>query len=188
MLNTVKQSEAPVIGSPDGLDERGDSVDSASFAAGMRYLAGTCSVIATRNDGLRAGLTATAVCSVSADPARLLICINKSTYAHDVIHQAGLLSVNVLSEQHEETARRFAGMVEEARGDARFVADDWEDGKLAIPRLKDALVSFGCRVAETVPGGKSHTVFICDVVEVHCAAEAQGPLMYFNRNFSKLKT
>lgn len=188
MLNTVKPSEAPVIRSPDRLAECGDIVDSASFAAGMRYLAGSCSVIATRKDGLRAGLTATAVCSVSADPARLLICINKSTYAHDMIHHAGLLSVNVLSEQQEETARRFAGMVKQARGDARFVDDNWEEGKLAIPRLKQALVSFGCRVAETVPGGKSHTVFICDVVEVHCATQAQGPLMYFNRNFSKLKT
>lgn len=144
-------------------------------------------MIATRMGELRAGLTATAVCSVSADPARLLICVNRSVYAHDVIHQAGLLSVNVLSEQQEETARRFAGMVMEARGDDRFVAADWEDGKLAIPRLKAALVSFGCRVAEAVPGGKSHTVFLCDVVEVHCAGETLGPLMYFNRNFSKLK-
>ncbi|WP_227747211.1 flavin reductase family protein [Paraburkholderia franconis] len=163
------------------------SVDSASFAAGMRYLAGSCSVIATRSGALRAGLTATAVCSVSADPARLLICVNKSVYAHDVIHEAGLLSVNVLSEQQEETARRFAGMVMEARGEDRFVAPDWEDGKLAIPRLKDALVSFGCRVVDAIPGGKSHTVFICDVIEVRCTQEAQGPLMYFNRNFSKLK-
>lgn len=167
-------------------------MDGKAFAAGMRYLAGGCSVIATRDGAMRAGLTATAVCSVSADPARLLICVNKSVYAHDVIHQAGLLSVNVLSEHQEETARRFAGMVIDARGDDKFVAADWEDGQQAIPLLKGALVSFGCRVAETIPGGKSHTVFICDVIEVRCsegetAKEARGPLMYFNRNFSTLK-
>jgi flavin reductase (DIM6/NTAB) family NADH-FMN oxidoreductase RutF len=46
-------------------------VDLASFRAGMRALAGAVTVLTTVHDGRRWGLTATAVCSVSADPPRL---------------------------------------------------------------------------------------------------------------------
>ncbi len=41
---------------------------SGEFKQAMRHLAGGVTIIATEHDGSRAGLAATAVCSVSADP------------------------------------------------------------------------------------------------------------------------
>ena len=54
------------------------------IAAVAQHVSSVC-VIATLCEGERFGLTATAVASVSAAPARLLVCINKSGRAHDKI-------------------------------------------------------------------------------------------------------
>jgi hypothetical protein len=76
-------------------------------------------LITTRHRDLRGGLTATAVCSVSAEPPQLLVCVNKSASAHDPIGEAGFFCVNILSPQHRKIAERFAGM-DGVEGDERF--------------------------------------------------------------------
>jgi flavin reductase (DIM6/NTAB) family NADH-FMN oxidoreductase RutF len=161
-------------------------VDASLFRAGMRRLAGGCSVIASRSGDTRAGLTATAVCSVSAEPARLLVCVNRSVRAHAIISESGLLSINVLAEHQEDVAKQFAGMVINVTGEDRFLgAGTWRDGKLGIPLLERTLVSFGCQVVEELEGG-SHTVFLCDVIEVCCEKEETPPLVYFGGKFARL--
>jgi flavin reductase (DIM6/NTAB) family NADH-FMN oxidoreductase RutF len=163
------------------------TVDPSVFRSGMRLLTGACTVIASRLGERRAGLTATAVCSVSTDPARLLVCVNKSVRAHEFIMDSKLLSVNVLGEHQEDVAKCFAGMVINVTGEDRFSASGaWRDGKLQVPFLEGSLASFGCRVIEEIPGGSSHTVFICDVIEVHCDADEISPLVYFGGQFAYL--
>ena len=51
-------------------------VPSDEFKQAMRHLAGGVTIIATEHEGCRTGMAATAVCSVSADPPTILICIN----------------------------------------------------------------------------------------------------------------
>jgi len=163
-----------------------NGVDPSLFRAGMRRLTGACSVIASRSGDTRAGLTATAVCSVSAEPARLLVCVNRSVRAHNVIIESGLLSVNVLAEHQEDIARRFAGMVINVVGEDRFLrAGNWREGRLGVPLLEESVVSFACQVIEEIPGG-SHTVFLCDVIEVCCGKEETPPLVYFGGKFARL--
>jgi flavin reductase len=62
------------------------------FRQGMRRLAGACTIITSVAPGQGregwVGMTATAVASVTADPARLLVCINRSTWAHGVVSQS----------------------------------------------------------------------------------------------------
>ena len=57
------------------------TIDAAAFKKGMRHLAASVTLITTRHDGTRGGLTATAGCSVSADPPQILVCVNKSASA-----------------------------------------------------------------------------------------------------------
>ncbi len=78
------------------------------FKLGMRRLAAGVSLITTVHDGVRHGLVATAVNSVTADPPTLLVCINKSASAHDHVDQAGVLCVNILAHEHEAVAARFS--------------------------------------------------------------------------------
>ena len=61
-------------------------ISSEAFRAGMRHLAGAVTVLAASGaDGAPIGLAATAVCSLSAEPAALLACVNRDTSLGRVI-------------------------------------------------------------------------------------------------------
>ena len=62
-------------------------VSGCDFKEGMRHLASSVTVITVAHNGKRDGLTATATCSVSAEPPQLLVCINKEAGAHDLIQE-----------------------------------------------------------------------------------------------------
>jgi flavin reductase (NADH)/flavin reductase len=156
----------------------------ADYVGAMRYLVAGCSIIASSDGVERSGLTATAVCSVTADPPRLLVCINRDVRAHAVIADSGTLSVNLLAKDQEELAKRFAGMVKDIRGEDRFLEGRWNSGRLGAPILAGALASFDCRVVEAVPAS-THTIFICEVLEVTADGRI-GPLAFFNRAFATL--
>lgn len=160
-------------------------VATSDFCKAMRNLAGHCVVIASGSAGQRAGLTATAVCSVTAEPPRLLVCVNRNVYAHGVITSARHLSVNVLGCRQESIARRFAGMVEGVAGEQRFEEGGWMPGISEVPVLSDALASFECRVVEAIPAS-THDMFLCEVIRVTGQMEEQDPLIYFNGQFAAL--
>lgn len=160
------------------------SVEPAAYLGAMRYFAAGCSIIASSDGSERSGLTATAVCSVTADPPRLLVCINRDVRAHAVIVDSGTLSVNVLSAAQEPLAKRFAGMLKDVRGEERFDEGNWRAGRLGAPVLDGSLASFDCRVVEAVPAS-SHTIFICEVIDVAANGDV-APLLFFNRNFATL--
>ena len=89
------------------------------FIQGMRQLASGVTLITTAHEGRRAGLTATAVCSVSAEPPQLLACINRRSETHRVIDQSGVFAINVLASDQQRLARIFAG-AGDIYGDSRF--------------------------------------------------------------------
>ena len=61
--------------------------------------------------------TATAVCSVSAEPPQLLACVTAET--HRVIDQSRVFAVNVLASDQQHLAQIFAGATD-IYGDHRF--------------------------------------------------------------------
>ena len=90
---------APAVGARHlrGPEARALEVDQARFTAGMRHLAAGVTLVTTAGGGSRAGLTATAVCSVSAEPPQLLACVNREADAHRLLLATGHLAVNLLS-------------------------------------------------------------------------------------------
>ncbi|MFC5771907.1 flavin reductase family protein [Thauera sinica] len=166
-------------------------VDAAAFKNGMRRLAGAVCILTVRKGGMRAGLTATAVMSVSAQPPRLMVCMNRGVFAHDLLEVGGPLCVNVLGADSLGDARRFAGMVDGVIGDERFRRGAWRDGEAGAPVLDDALAAFECRVVEMIPAS-SHTMVLCEVVGLRTpgADEAAGrsgqPLVYFDGRFASI--
>ncbi|MES2262554.1 MAG: flavin reductase family protein [Pseudomonadota bacterium] len=161
------------------------ATDPQAFRNGMRLLASGCSIIAAGDGESRAGLTATAVCSICADPPRLLVCVNRKTRAHAVIERSGRLSVNLLAEQHDTLARRFAGMADGVYADDRFLEGAWTEGSEGTPVLGDALASFECRVVQAMNAG-SHSMFLCEVAQVRRPEEPARPLLYFDCHFGLL--
>lgn len=141
------------------------SVDANAFKKGMRHLAASVTLITTRHREQRGGLTATAVCSVSAAPPQILVCVNKTASAHDPIGEAGFFCVNILSPDHRKIAERFAGM-DGVEGDERFLGmGDWSVLTTGAPVLKGCPVSFDCRLVSKVAAG-THTIYIGEIVDI----------------------
>jgi|KBSSwiStaDraftv2_1062776.scaffolds.fasta_scaffold60186_5 flavin reductase (DIM6/NTAB) family NADH-FMN oxidoreductase RutF len=157
------------------------TIHPGDFKRGMRYLAASVTLITTYHEGQRGGLTATAVCSVSADPPQLLACVNKTAGCHDAIGASGIFCVNVLAPQHEEIARRYAGM-HGVEGDERFrLGGEWRRLTTGAPVLGGCPVSFDCKVVECMVAG-THTIYLGRIVDV-AIDENATPLFYVDAKF-----
>ena len=112
-------------------------VATADFLAGMRRLAGGVTIVTARLGDLRAGLTATSVCSLTAEPPQLLACVHRDADAHGLILESGYFAVNVLT----GSSRIWPTISVAATGAmARRVssAGHWVDGATGVPVLVDA--------------------------------------------------
>ena len=158
-------------------------VPAAEYVAAIaQHVASVC-VITTLCEGERFGLTATAVASVSAEPARLLVCVNKSGQTHDKILLAGRFCVNVLTEAQDKIAMVFSGMAG-ARAD-RFADGEWTTLSTGAPVLAGAAAAFDCRLASTSDQA-THTVFFGDVLATRHRA-GEDSLLYGVRRFRQLR-
>lgn len=154
-------------------------VPTEDFTRGMRHLAAAVNVIcATGADGTRVGFTATAACSLAAEPPTLLVCSNKSVSALPTILSAGHFSVNVLANAHEPIARAFASKDREMR----FREGNWNTLLSGAPVLEGCLANFDCEVIKTMDW-ETHTILLGKVIGVTVNPEAI-PLIYVNGSFT----
>jgi flavin reductase (DIM6/NTAB) family NADH-FMN oxidoreductase RutF len=152
-------------------------VTSVEFKDGMRQLSGAVSIVTTLNEGVPAGMTATAVCSLTADPPQLLVCINKSATAYHPIRTARRFAVNVLSSEDLGTARRFSV------GDmkSRFEVGLWRPLASGNPALQSALVTFDCSLCNDIPV-ETHSILIGRVEEIVLRSKST-PLIYLDGQY-----
>jgi len=151
------------------------------FKLGMRLLAGAVNIISSVHGGRRYGMTATAVCSVTADPPTVLVCINKLATTHGIVAKSKLFCVNVLRADDAELSTTFSGA---ASGEGRFKSRDWTRLATGAPVLMDALVSFDCRVVKKVTYG-THGIFLGQVEQV-LVGKPGKPLLYSEGQYAKL--
>lgn len=151
-----------------------------TFRQGMRSLCGAVTIVATGNGRERSGLTATAVCSVSVNPARLLACVNVQGSTFNLMTVTRRMTVNVLARSQEDVARRFAEMTGAAKVDP-FETGSWRESQLGSPLLDGALVSFDCIVNEMLIT-HTHSILIGDVRDV-IIGPTNPPLLYNNGTF-----
>jgi flavin reductase len=156
-------------------------VDPEQFKIGMRALAGAVNIITSFNAGHRYGMTATAVCSATADPPTVLACINKLASTHGAISKSKVFCVNVLRSEDWELSTTFSGA---HAGEGRFKSRNWTRLATGSPVLIDALVSFDCRVVKTLAHG-THTIFLGEVDQVLVGKKGK-PLLYSEGQYAKL--
>ena len=156
------------------------TVTPQSFIHGMRQLASGVTLITTAHQDRWAGLTATAVCSVSAEPPQLLACINRQAETHRMIADSGAFAVNVLARDQHRLARVFAG-AGGVYGDHRFAEAEWRSLITGAPVLSPCVATFDCRLIELVPAA-SHSIFIGRVVAVRSRADLD-PLVYVEGDY-----
>ena len=165
---------APVAPAPDSVSPE----KSATYRNGMARLAAAVTIVTTDGPAGRAGFAATAVTSVSDNPPTLLVCLNKGSSAYPAVSANGLVSVNVLSAEHEPVSRLFGG---KTPVDERFAAASWETTQTGCHRLQGALTSFDCRIT-SVADGATHDVLFCEVIDVRTREDGRS-LIYFDRDY-----
>ena len=151
-----------------------------SYRALMRHQAGAVTVIATGGAGARAGLTATAVSSLSDDPPTILACVGRKAGAHDLIGAEGSFSVNLLASDQQAIAERFAGR-KGLSGEDRFAGLMWDRLVTGAPILRNALACLDCELVEQ-HGFSTHSIFIGRVRDGRFRTDA-GPLLYFRGDY-----
>ncbi len=155
------------------------------FLAAMSQAACTVSVVTTDGPAGRAGVTISAMTSVSADTPQptLLVCVHHRCRAAEAILGNGAFCVNVLRDDQSTISDHFAGRVPAPGGD-RFACADWTAEKTGAPRVVDPLVAFDCRLLSGERVG-THHVFIGAVEDVFIAPGG-APLIYANRAYGSL--
>ncbi|WP_432514743.1 flavin reductase [Kineococcus sp. SYSU DK001] len=152
------------------------------FRNAMAHLSAAVNVLTTSDDDGPRGITVSAVCSVTDEPPTVLVCVNRSSSSHEALRNSERVGVNVLSGDHTDVARHFAGMTKLPM-DERFASHAWEfqDG---VPLLSDAVVTLAGRVRHVTEQG-THSVMFVEVEDVRVRPE-NGGLVYFDRQFHRL--
>jgi flavin reductase len=151
-----------------------------AFRDGMRHLASGVCLVTSGTLLAPVGLVATAVCSISVEPATLMVSINNAASAFGTIAETGRIVVNVLGEQHRDLVEQFSRPERRAE---RFSSRSWLGEQGGPPRLADALAVFDCRVVET-HAYFTHTLFLARPIAV--AVTTGEPLIHYNRALSGL--
>lgn len=83
-------------------------IETTDFRNAMSLLSSAVSVVTTAGLAGRYGFTASAVCSVTDTPPTLLVCMNQSSSSHMHFVENKILTVNVLSAQHQQLSNVFS--------------------------------------------------------------------------------
>lgn len=153
----------------------------ARFASGVVVVT-TGAVGASGSEGGYHGVTVSAFCSVSLDPPLVLACIDREIQSHELIAQAPVFAVNILSRQQSFLAEQFSGRTPLA--DPTFSRVPHRIGELGVPLIEQAVAWIECRAFARYDGG-DHTIFVGEVATLE-TGEEDDPLIYFDRTFTEL--
>jgi flavin reductase len=159
------------------------TVSMQAFRDGMSRLGAAVSIITSDGPVGRLGFTATAVCSISDTPPSLLVCMNRRSLQNGPLKQNGVLCVNTLSAGQQHLSGVFSG-VGKLEVEDRFRHGAWSTLETGSPVLMDAVVSFDCRIVQTIEVN-THTILIAEVLAVKNGSEATS-LIYLNRRYHEL--
>jgi flavin reductase (DIM6/NTAB) family NADH-FMN oxidoreductase RutF len=128
------------------------------------------------------GMTVSSFTSVSLEPPRILISLERTARTHGIIEAGGAFGVSILEESQSDLAERFAGRIGD--GEDRFAGVEYDLTPTGVPIPRQSLAYFECRVVEAFSAA-THTLFIGDVLSGRQMRQAQ-PLVYFQRDYHHL--
>lgn len=152
------------------------------FLQGMSHAACTVNIVTTDGPAGRAGVTVSAMASVSADSQKptLLVCVHHLSPAAAKIRENGVLCVNVLRDDQSYISDTFAGRFKDEVSD-KFDCAEWVACPSGAPRLTDPLVAFDCTLLSGERVG-THYIFLCEVQDL-ALAQHGSPLIYARRAY-----
>jgi len=167
------QTGRPTLGA-----EAVPAMDGEEFKAVMRNIGSSVAVITISHGGRRHGMTATAVCSVSTSPPKILIVVNRSTRSHPVITDAKRFTINILADHQAELGKRFS-----EKHPSPFDGVAHRDGRYGGPILHNCAAYVECQTTTEFEVG-THTIFVGSVI--HGGATKSPPLLYHDGQYKSL--
>lgn len=158
-------------------------MNSNEFRNSMSLLAAAVNVITTDGPAGKAGITASAVCSVTDSPPTVLVCINQQSSFHDKAQNNRRVCINILAGHHEDIAMTFAGQTGLSH-DERFIPELWHTGNDGVPVLNEATASLTGEISDIKQSG-SHSVFFITLNHIQFSQQTSG-LAWFGRRFHTL--
>jgi flavin reductase (DIM6/NTAB) family NADH-FMN oxidoreductase RutF len=137
------------------------------------------------SEGVPCGMTATSMCSLSADPPSLLACINREARAHAEITARTRFGVNLLSIDQRPIADHCSQTGSYKRLPEKWLATDAPPD--STPRLRDSLAHLECQV-DTSYVAYSHSVFLGLIQDVWLNPRETPPLLYHGGVYSQLES
>lgn len=157
-------------------------LDSHLLRLTMRQWATGVTIVTSMFEGVRGGMTVSSFTSVSLEPPTVLVCLNKTTYTHDLVAKSEVYAISMLRAGQEWLSNRFAGL--EAELEDRFAGIEVATAETGSPLLPGAIAWLDCRVRQKLDT-TTHTIFVAEVVYVQVHSEAE-PLVYHNRRYRLL--
>ncbi len=152
------------------------------FRSVMRRLAGgVCVITGGRGDDIT-GMTVTSLTSLSADPPRLLVSINRQASSFALIERYGLFGVNILGANQQKLAARFghSGLT----GREPFDGTEWFPGSSGVPLLGQSLATVECQVEEIIER-HSHGIVVGHLLSFNQSHRLSG-LVYWNGRYIEI--
>ena len=155
-------------------------IDSDTFRAALgRFGCGITVITARDAKGRDHGMTVSAFCSVSLEPALVLVCIGHEASMHGLLMTAEHVGISILSTAQEALSRRFADPESD-----RFDGVGYTRGEHGVALLDEALVHLECEVVARHEAG-DHTILVCGVER---AEPFDGrPLLYYRGGYAQLE-
>jgi flavin reductase (DIM6/NTAB) family NADH-FMN oxidoreductase RutF len=144
----------------------------ASFPSGVAI------VTTTTGEGVPRGLTTTAVCSVSADPPTVLVCVDLGSRTLAALRERRAFAVNFVGHGRSDLCLLFASKERD-----KFAHVAWTPTEAGLPVLhEDALAWAACSTLHELEVG-DHVLLVALVEHGGVRHELEPPLMYYRRSW-----
>ena len=155
------------------------AIDRQSFFELMAsFPSGVAIVTTITPDGVPRGLTTTAVCSVSADPPTVLVCVDVGSRTLTALRARRRFVVNFVAEGRSELCLLFASKEED-----KFARVAWKPTGDGIPLLHEDVIAWAeCSTIHELDVG-DHVVLVAQVDAGGVLPENGSPLMYYRRSW-----
>jgi flavin reductase (DIM6/NTAB) family NADH-FMN oxidoreductase RutF len=155
------------------------AIDRQAFFDVMASFPSGVAIVTTRDaHGVARGLTTTAVCSVSADPPTVLVCVDLASRTLAALRTRKEFVVNFVGEGRSELCLLFASKEED-----KFAHVAWRTTDGGLPLLhEDVLAWAECTTVHELEVG-DHVVLVAEVSDGGVQPELEPPLMYYRRSW-----
>ena len=144
------------------------------------FPSGVAIITTLDEDRLPRGLTTTAVCSVSADPPLILVCVDRGSRTLPSLRSRRQFVVNFARVGAEALCDRFASKEED-----KFAGVAWRPSPLGLPILDGhALAWLECEAEQHVEAG-DHVVLIGRARAGGAPLQTQEPVVYHDRRYGR---